>query len=148
MTTLVEALVGVTRLGFDTAPIIYFVEEHPRYLARLAPAFQNVAAGQLVGVTSVLTVAEVLVQPIRLGAAELQQAYTDRLLHSDHFEAWPIDATVAQRAAELRARFNVRIPDALQLATVIVAGCEAFLTNDMNLKRVADIRVLLLDELD
>jgi hypothetical protein len=26
-----DALTGVDRLGFDTAPLIYFVEAHPRY---------------------------------------------------------------------------------------------------------------------
>ena len=27
-----EVLVGVTSLGFDTAPLIYFVERHPAYV--------------------------------------------------------------------------------------------------------------------
>ena len=147
MTSLVKALEGVSRLGFDTAPIIYFVEEHPRYLPQLAPAFQSVAAGQLIGITSVLTLAEVLVQPIRLGAESLQQAYTDRLLHSANFVTRPIDATVARRAADLRARHNLRVPDAQQLATVMAAGCEAFLTNDTQFKRVTGIRVSIVDEL-
>ncbi len=65
MTTLAEALTGVTRLGLDTAPIIYFVEEHPRYYLRVSRAFQAVAGGRIVGITSMLTVAEVLVQPLR-----------------------------------------------------------------------------------
>jgi hypothetical protein len=26
-----DALTGVDRLGFDIAPVIYFVEAHPRY---------------------------------------------------------------------------------------------------------------------
>ena len=38
MTSLVQALTGVTRLALDTAPIIYFVEEHPRYITRIAGA--------------------------------------------------------------------------------------------------------------
>jgi hypothetical protein len=63
-----EALAGVTRLGLDTAPIIYLVEAHPRYSSRLRIAFESIAAGRLLGITSVLTLAEVLVQPIRRGA--------------------------------------------------------------------------------
>jgi hypothetical protein len=43
---------------------------------------------------------------------------------------------VAERAAELRARYNLRTPDALQVATALVRRCEAFLTNDARLKRV------------
>ena len=42
----------------------------------------------------------------------------------------------------------MRLPDALQLAVALQEGCEAFLTNDPRLKRVAEPRVLVLDELE
>jgi len=32
MSKIDEVLVGVTSLGFDTAPLIYFVERHPAYV--------------------------------------------------------------------------------------------------------------------
>jgi hypothetical protein len=35
---------------------------------------------------------------------------------------------------------------ALQVATAIAAGCDAFLTNDAGLKRVTEIIILMLDE--
>ena len=31
MTPLDDALAGVTTVGFDTSPIIYFIEANPRY---------------------------------------------------------------------------------------------------------------------
>jgi predicted nucleic acid-binding protein len=51
-------------------------------------------------------------------------------------------------APPISARYNLRTPDALHVATAIEAGCEAFLTNDSTLKRVREIRVLPLDELE
>ncbi len=39
------------------------------------------------------------------------------------------------------------MPDALQVAVALEAGCEAFLTNDAALKRVTALRILVLDEL-
>jgi len=39
MTTLASALANVSRIGLDTAPIIYYIEEHPLYLAVVAPVF-------------------------------------------------------------------------------------------------------------
>ncbi|MFA0763852.1 MAG: hypothetical protein XFASWVDF_001578, partial [Candidatus Fervidibacter sp.] len=36
---------------------------------------------------------------------------------------------------------------ALQLATAIKAGCDAFLTNDATLKKVTELKVLVLSEL-
>ena len=50
-------------------------------------------------------------------------------------------------AAGFRARYHLLLPDALQIAVALEAGCEAFLTNDLTLKRVTDLRVLVLDEL-
>lgn len=70
MTALRETLSGFTRLGIDTALVIYFTEAHPQ------------------------------------------------------------------------ARYHLRMPDALQVAVAIKAGCEAFLTNDR------DLRILVLDELE
>lgn len=36
----------------------------------------------------------------------------------------------------------------LQIATALTAGCEAFLSNDSSLKRVTELRVLTLDDLE
>ena len=47
-------------------------------------------------------------------------------------------------AADLRARFNLRTPDAIQVATAIIAGAQAFITNDARLKSVTEIPVLLI----
>jgi len=60
----------------------------------------------------------------------------------------PISAGVAESAADLRARYNLRTPDALHVATAIDAGCDAFLTNDTGIKRVQEIAVLVLDDLE
>ncbi len=38
-------------------------------------------------------------------------------------------------------------PDALQIAAALHRGCQAFLTNDITLKRVTNVQVLILDEL-
>jgi predicted nucleic acid-binding protein len=55
---------------------------------------------------------------------------------------------VAQRAAELRVAQNILLPDALQIAAALHAGCTAFLTNYRQLSRVDDLRILIMDDLD
>ena len=76
-----EALEGVARLFLDTAPVVYYVEKHPR-------------------------------------------------------------------AAELRVRHNLTLPDALQIAIALNTGCDAFLTNDNALQRVTELRVLVVDQME
>lgn len=54
----------------------------------------------------------------------------------------PLDTAIAAAAADLRARYHLRTPDAIQIATAMAAGAEALLTNDHDLGRVTEIRVL------
>jgi predicted nucleic acid-binding protein len=42
----------------------------------------------------------------------------------------------------------LRTPDAILIATAIMAGCDAFLTNDKRLKQVTEIKVLVLEDLE
>jgi hypothetical protein len=53
---------------------------------------------------------------------------------------------VARRAADLRADYRFRTPDAIQLAAALVQGATAFLTNDKKLKPVSEVEVLILDD--
>lgn len=148
MTKLADALLGVTRLGLDTVPFIYFVEARHPHFALVEAIIQQIDRGDLQGVTSVITLTEVLVHPFLHNDLVLQQAYQDLLLGSRNFETIGIDADIAKRAAELRARHRLLTPDALQIAVALDRGCQAFLTNDLALKRVTELRVLVLDDLE
>jgi predicted nucleic acid-binding protein len=147
VTPIDEALAGVSRLGLDTAPIIYLVEDNPLYIDRILTIFRRLADGQIVGITSVITLCEVLIHPLRHGNNQLEQEYRRVLLGSDDLRIRSVGPGVARHAADLRARYSLRLPDALQVATALRAGCQAFLTNDAGFRRVAELRVLLLDEL-
>ena len=140
-----EALSGVERLAIDSAPIIYFIEENPRYLALVEVVFERIAAGSLTAVTSAITLTEVLT--LRQGRHEIADSYTELLLGAEHFSTVSLDAAIGAAAAELRARHGIRTPDALQIACAIAAGCDAFLTNDKDLRRLNEIPIVVLDEL-
>lgn len=142
-----EALVGVTKLGVDTAPLIYLVERNPAFVDAAREVLRRINDGAPRGVSSVVTLTEVLIVPKRAGRADLETACRDLLLNNDNFTLLPLDVAVAERAADLRARYNLKTPDALQVATALENGCQAFLTNDAGLRRVAEIRTLVLGEL-
>jgi predicted nucleic acid-binding protein len=58
-----------------------------------------------------------------------------------------VDRDVARAAAQLRAKYNVAPPDALQVAASLNYGAKAFLTNDRRLSRLQDlIDVLVMDD--
>ena len=148
MTKLDDALQGVQQLGLDTAPVIYFIETNPKYDALVTEIFRRISRGVLEGLCSVITLTEVLVQPLRQRDQQLAQDYSDLLLNSRHFATVSIDPVTATTAADLRARYALRTPDALQVAAAMQGGCQAFLTKDTTLRLVTAIRVLVLDELE
>jgi predicted nucleic acid-binding protein len=54
------------------------------------------------------------------------------------------DQQIGEGAAR-RAKYNLRLPGPLQMAAAISNGCDAFLTNDAQLARVTESKVLVID---
>lgn len=142
---------GLTRslgrgpVAIDTAPFIDFIEEHPAFLGELDSLFGRIDAGLLRAVTSGITLLEVLVVPLRVGNQPLAERYRELLTRSRGLELVPVDEGVLLAAAQLRASHpKLRTPDALQLATALVTGCTAFVTNDRVLPSVPGLRIVQL----
>ncbi|MBW4445607.1 MAG: type II toxin-antitoxin system VapC family toxin [Spirirestis rafaelensis WJT71-NPBG6] len=141
-----HALTDVSRLFLDTAPVIYFVERNPQFVDLVDPIFERLSA-DITAVVSGITLSECLVGAIRLGLADLEQAFVD-VLQQEQVVFVEINAAIAREAARIRVHYNLQLPDALQVAAALIAGCEAFLTNDAALKRVTELRVLVVCELE
>ncbi|KYC39471.1 twitching motility protein PilT [Scytonema hofmannii PCC 7110] len=144
-----ESLEGVTLLFLDSAPVIYFVEQNPQYFLFVRSVFERIQNGLVLGVTSPVTLAECLVHPYRLGQIRLQQNFINLLLGSNNmiFESVP-DSSIAIGAAQIRAKYNLQLLDAFQIAVALAAGCEAFLTNDVIFRRITELQVLVLNDFD
>ena len=54
---------------------------------------------------------------------------------------------VFEDAARLRAETRLAIPDALHAATALRAGCDLFVTNDNDFRRVLGLPIIILDDL-
>jgi predicted nucleic acid-binding protein len=88
-----------------------------------------------------------MMKPLQASDRALADRYRTIFYHTRGIKVLPISLAVADRAAELRAKHNLRTPDALHVASAITSRCDAFLTNDAGIKRVDDIKVLILGEL-
>lgn len=142
----IDRLRGKT-VGLDSAPLIYYIEENPAFLPLVDPFFDAMMRGDFEVVTSTMTLAEVLVHPLRRSNAELAAVYRDILQHSMHLRTVPVTADIAETAARLRADHAIRTPDAIQMATAIVMKADFFLTNDAGLPAMPQLAVLVLGTL-
>jgi len=119
-----DALVKVQHLYIETAPLIYFVEANPDYVDRMDAVFAAVIKQSIDVTTSVITLTEVLSHPMKQGDTKLVQEYQNILLHSKEVSVAQVTASMAETAADLRSRYNLRTPDALHVATAIKSRCE------------------------
>jgi len=138
-------LVSYRRIGLDTNVLIYYIEEHPIYLKKIEPLIEKIADGKVTGITSYVTLLELLVKPIREGRSDLVGQY--KTILTGQLEMVPMDEAVSIKAAELRAKYGIRTPDAIQLASVIHKKGDVFITNDRGLKDVKEIKVLILEDI-
>jgi predicted nucleic acid-binding protein len=135
-----------TMVGLDTALFIYHLEDHPRYSLITADLFSEMEKGSFRGMTSFLTLMELLVKPKAEGKPEVVQDYEFVLTTFPNLTFVPMGLEVARRAADLRAAYRLRAPDAIQLATALVHNASTFLTNDKRLKMVNELEIKILDD--
>ena len=135
-----------SRICIDTAPFIYFIEKDPKYLNIIRPLFAEIDAGKIDAITSTITLLEVLVIPFKTKNESLAQEYREILLHAEGLTTYEIVHEVSELSAKLRAKYAIKAPDAIQIAVGITYGADAFLTNDSDLKKVKDIRVVILED--
>jgi predicted nucleic acid-binding protein len=131
----------------DSAPLIYFIEGHSEYQNALIPIFEANDKGNFRFITSSITLLEVLVKPMRENQLKIVEQYKKILSDAPGIEIFEISNIIAIKAAELRAKYNLRTPDALQIATAIENNADYFLTNDMRLKPVKEINSITLSDL-
>lgn len=82
-----------------------------------------------VAIVSMVTVMEVIIQPLKASRLAGQHAL-NFLTHTSNIFPQPIDLHIAHRAAMLRASYNFTTPDALVIATGLVHQVGVLVTND------------------
>ncbi len=134
-------------IGLDTPIFIYHLEDHPRYAPLTDVIFSALEKGAYRGITSYLTLMEILVKPIAAGFLDAARDYEYYLTTFPNLSLFEMNLEVARRASEVRARERIKFPDAIQIATAIINGATAFLTNDPAFEKVAGMDILVLERM-
>ena len=58
-----------------------------------------------------------------------------------------LEEKIADTASSLRAEYNIKTSDAIQVASSILAGARAFITNELSLKRVSELDIIIMKEI-
>jgi len=106
-----------------------------------------VEEGIFSGVASIISLTEILVKPIREGNTSMEKQYKLLFTHFPNLSIVPVDQSVAEQAAYLRGKYGIKTPDALIIASAILAEAELFITNDERLGQIKEIRCVALSQI-
>ncbi len=143
---MIERLLG-DRVYLDANVFIYAVENYPKYATLALQVLQAIENRQMQAVTSDLTIAEVLIAPVRRNNQELVRTFMAVLQAKPHFEMIPVSRNILVASAELRAINGGKLPDAIHGPTALKAQCRLLLTADRTFRAPQGLELVLLDEL-
>lgn len=89
-------LIANKLIAFDTVLLIYYIEENPDYLPLADELFGAIDTGLARAITSVLTLQEVLVKPLREGQQELADRYRELLTNSANLMLHVVDQSICE----------------------------------------------------
>jgi predicted nucleic acid-binding protein len=143
-----ERLASISVVGLDTAIFIYHFEKNPRYFPLTQELLSGIEVGERKGLTSTITLMEIIVKPLSLGRQDIARKYEALLVNFPNLDIVDLDRDVIRRAARLRAEYRLRPPDALQASACLLYEVQAMITNDRLLERLRDkLDVIILDDL-
>jgi len=131
----------------DTAPVIYFFEQHPDFFPALKTLFDQLYETDAQAITSIITYIELTTHPARLGKSQLVRKYRDYLTNSDNISLFPLNIDIADHVVEMRAKYNFKTPDAIQLGTAVACGADYIITNDQAWQKFEEVKVYLTRDL-
>lgn len=134
-------------IGIDSVVFIYQMERHPIYWSLANSVLTSIADHRNTGVASMITLMEITIHPWRATQEMVAREYETFLVHFPNLQLVDINRSIARHAAQLRARFGILTPDAIQVAAALEYGATGFVTNDLALQRLAQvIDVIVLQE--
>ena len=133
-------------LGFDTMIFIYHFEDHPLFAPLTEPLFEAVDRGDLSAEVSVLLAGEVLAGAKKAANNEILLRYRHIFSEFPNLTLHDANMRVMEKMSDLRAAYGLKTPDAIHMATALLNGAQAFVTNDAGLKRVNELDVLVLED--
>ncbi len=122
------------RAYFDTNVFIYLIEGFVSFKESLNEIREAILNREVQIFTSELTLCEVLVAPLRDANAELVLRYRGLIEESGAFQLLPTTRETYIRVSLIRAQVRLKMADAIHVATAVEAGCNAFVSNDRDLK--------------
>lgn len=132
--------------GIDTMPFIYLLEKHQTYFSIVEKIFRLIEKEKIKTVTSVITPIEILSTPLLEKFPQKQKLYLSFFTKLKNLKVIDLTFDLIENVSRLRRKYLLRTPDSIQIATSLSQQANLFITNDKRLKKIKEIKTVLLDE--
>lgn len=126
------------KIYFDTNIFIYFVEQYNEN----EKSFLEEIINQNKIITSEITIAECFATSKN---KEIKKEYEKLIYNKPKINAEKIDEEILKIAAENACAYNLKLPDAIHIATALKNQCDVMYTNDKDFKKIKEKISILYD---
>ena len=148
MGKIAEVIADHQLIALDTNCFIYMLQADPWATLLKEELFRPLENGEFQAVTSTLTLLELLVKPKAQGLEEVCDQYITTLKSFPNLHLVDFTFDMAIYGAEIRGKYRLRTPDAIQVATALASGATIFFTNDLSLPdTIATLKIVFLKDL-
>ncbi|MBU6475265.1 MAG: PIN domain-containing protein, partial [Alphaproteobacteria bacterium] len=123
---------AVSTVYLDANAFIYLIDGDPAASGAVQPLFEALRARPGVGVTSEISLAEVLAGR----DARTRRLYLDLMVFGQFLVLVPVSRDVLYETVDLRKVAKMKLIDAIHLATAIGSRCRHFVTRDGDFRRM------------
>jgi predicted nucleic acid-binding protein len=124
----------------DSGIIMRWVEGTDRIRDPIETRWRQLSSADRMFVVSRMALLECRCKPLREHQADLLGLY-DVFFAGKEVDIREIDATVVEKATELRATLSLKTPDAIHAATATLVGVAEFWTTDVRLSKCPELVV-------
>jgi predicted nucleic acid-binding protein len=144
---ILDAISPGSTAALDTVVWIYEFETNPVFGRVTNVLFlDGFGPGRFRAACSLLSPGELLVQPLARGRPDLADRYRQIIMSGPDLTVWEMSRDIIETAAGLRAKYGVKLLDAIHVASSAVHGADCFITNDQGLRRIEEVRILILSD--
>jgi predicted nucleic acid-binding protein len=128
------------RIYLDANILIYMIDGTAEYMVQATQLVASFQDGSDM-CSSEITVGECLRGALRLSNSSSASNYLGALENEEFITLEPVTLPIIKRAAQLGAELNMKLLDAIHVATAESLGCSVFLTNDRGIRAPAGIEL-------
>lgn len=128
-------------VGLDANIFSYHFHQDPLFGPLTKEIFDLLSLNRLRAVTSIITLIEILsVKASSVKIKGLKKLFSE----IPNLAVVEVNEEIADKTVLIRRKYGFRTPDAIQLATAVQARAKVFITNDERLKKLKELKVILL----